>query len=171
MWLPIGVVREDGAGGSLVQRAQVGELLVGGRAGLALSRAITVEGSLGWSPTQVALTDSTGTHDIPGTTLLATARMTFVSRLSQDFAGNVGAGIGVVRRSGRGWDRPHVAGALVTALGLQADVGAGTAFRMEFEVYASRGTRRSVSGEPAQASWRADLALSFGVVIRPRARL
>jgi hypothetical protein len=35
---------------------------------------------------------------------------------------------------------------------------------MEFEVYTSRGTRRSVSGRRILAS---GLALSFGVVIRP----
>jgi hypothetical protein len=171
MWLPVGIVQEDRLGEHVVQRAQVGELLVGGRAGLTLSRVVAVEGSVGWSPTQVALTDSSGTTDIPGTTLLANARVSFVGRLSQEFAGSVGAGVGLVRRTGRGWDRPHSAAAIVTALGVQSDLGPGTAFRMEFEIYASRGTRRTApGGAPPQESWRADLAMSFGVVIRPRDR-
>jgi hypothetical protein len=48
---------------------------------------------------------------------------------------------------------------VVVAFGLRTDFVPGSSFKMEIEIYGSRG-RRAASG-----AWRGDLVLSFGVVV------
>ncbi len=163
-WLPMGVVHEDLQNGALVKRAQVGDILVGGRVGWAVGHGLAAELTLSLSPGQVARTDASGTADIPGMAMLAAVRITRQGRLNDGFDGHLAAGAGVLRRSGRGWAGAHVVPALVGGFGLETDFVSGTAFTMEVELYGSRGRRASSVSLGQNAAWRGDLVLSFGVV-------
>jgi len=160
-WFPIGVVHEEVVNGDVVRRAQVGDIMVGGRAGIGFADGFAIEFSLGCSPGQVARTDRSGTADVPGLALLASTRLTRLVRMRGEFDGHFAAGAGVLRRSGRGWGGTHTTPALIAAVGIETALIPGSAFRMEIEIHASRG-RRAAPGPPP---WRGDVVLSFGIVL------
>jgi hypothetical protein len=164
-WLPLGLVHEDLDNGALVKRAQVGDILVGVRAGWALPHGLATEATVALSPGQVATTDASGTADIPGIAMLGTVRVTREGRLNAGFDGHFGAGVGVLRRSGRGWVGTHIAPAVVAVVGLRTDFVPGSSFRMEIELYGSRGRRAPAGSGGSNGAWRGDLVLSFGVVV------
>jgi hypothetical protein len=169
-WVSPGVVQSEVVNGSRVDRRQVGQLIAGGRIGVALSPAVAIEATLGVGPSQVARTDSVSTADIPGFAMLGSARVGWLLPLARDIAGHLGVGFGVLRRSGRGWTGTLVAPALLGAVGVQTGIAPGSAFRAELEVFAFRGQRASPGPDPPGRPWRADVVASFGVVLSPLLR-
>jgi hypothetical protein len=163
-WLPLGPVQQRLDSGALVSLSQVGDILVGARAGWSLAKAYAVELTLAGSPGQVARTDIFGTRDIPALAMLTSARITRLGKLNDEFDGHFGAGIGVIRRSGRGWDGTHWTPTVLGGFGLQTELARKTAFKVEIELHASRGRRTGTLPQSTTRAWRADVVVSFGVV-------
>lgn len=132
---------DDGSGSPPLRR-QLSAGLLGTRLSVRLSDRIALEGTLGATPSQVALSNANGTIDYHGRVVLASARAVFKAatlidgprhdRVRWDLL--LSAGVGLVHRAGTAWE--NTSGVTAPALVLATGVGAG-AFRVTIEDYVS----------------------------------
>lgn len=140
LYLPVGAVIEQGAAGSkLLQKHQLGAgfLAILGKARVV--GRLAVEGDLVFSPSMVAVRDSTGVRDRSAPVVLASLRT--VLALGSSRSAFAGTGIGVVRRHGEVWagTRGTTLPALVLVAGWQAPQKKGLpAARLQVEDHVSR---------------------------------
>lgn len=147
----------DGGTGFAPLRRQLSSLMYGVRLAHPLSRTLSLQATFGAAPSQVALSTASGTVDINATVLVSSARAVFRTMTLRDGPTHdqvhwdvlLGAGIGVVHRTGTAW-ADHSG---VTAPALLLELGFGVnAFRVMLEDYIS--WAQFDSGRPTQTRAR-----------------
>jgi hypothetical protein len=162
------------AGGKLRLR-QVGAVFFGTRVAVWVSKRLGFEGSVGFSPSQVALTDVASTVDHGGGVIIGTAQaMVQLASLTygdpgrrMTWAFEVGAGGAVIARRGDVWQgiRGATAPAAVLSFGARTVLGEGATVYFRLEDHVSWG--RFDEGLPTQTRARAhqDVVGSVGWAI------
>jgi hypothetical protein len=171
LYIPVGAIIEEPtpAPRGLLMR-QVGVGFAGIRGTGWISRWLAVEGNFAYSPSYVAVTDSTGTHDHGAAVVFADGRV--LAAFTAARTAYAGVGLGVVSRSGGVWmgrDGTTLPAA-VACLGIRTPIRHRMAMRLEVEDYITR--TRFDETQPAQGQQRAhhDLLWSVGVMIPLKGR-
>lgn len=139
MYWPVGDLFKGDLQNGAETRQQVAAGLVGVRLAARSAKRLGFEGSLAFSPSQVAVSRSTGTHDVTGSVMLASARAVYALSPHDALWGfRVAAGMGVVHRSGSAWET--TLGATNPALALAFSARSrmrktNVTMRLEFEDY------------------------------------
>lgn len=158
IYLPVGSVVKEGAAlpGGPVEKQQVGAPLIGAQALFWVKPWIALETSAVLTPSMVAVTDSTGTTDHSSTIIIASARaiVPLTSRKGM-WSFYVGAGVGLVNRSGTVWQYQSgtTARTWVASFGGQTPISQNMHMRFEFEDNYStaefdRGLATATQGRP-----------------------
>lgn len=142
------------------------------------SKRIGIAGSMHISPSDVAQTDTTGTHDHSSTVVLASARVIYAfspllfkpppGRRDLPWSFYVGLGAGVASRSGAVWTYSSglTSPALVFNAGTQTAVGSRALIRFDVEDYLSRAQFDKGLPTETEARTHNDLILSLSVAYR-----
>ena len=162
--------QDDGSGFPPLYR-QLSAVLFGTRLSVRLSRSIAIEGTLGATPSQVAVSTAAGTTDFNGGVYLASARavLTVASVIEGPRHDQVrwnfflGAGAGLVHRAGTAWQ--NTSGVTAPALVLEAGAGVGT-FRITVEDYVSWAQFNGGLPSQTRARMHHDLIGSLGFALR-----
>lgn len=105
MYVPVGNLFKGDLQNGAETRQQVASGLIGFRVAAWTNRRLGLEGGFAFSPSQVAVTRSSGTHDVTGGVVLANARAVYALSPYEALWGfRVAAGVGVVHRSGSAWE-------------------------------------------------------------------
>ncbi len=160
---------DDGSGFPL--RRQLSAAILGARLSVAVSPRVSLEATMGASPSQVAVSRTSGTTDYNGAVYLASARAVWKLGTLVDgpdfnqthWDVHLGGGIGVVHRSSGGWE--DLSGLTTPALSLVAGARVG-GFHFTFEDYISW-AQYGVDGAPNQTEMRMhnDLVGSVGFTV------
>ena len=180
-YVPLGALVEEGMKSSPAtfsqQRLQATPAL-GGSITLWTSDHLGFSGSFSVSPSDVAVTDTTGTHDHSSTVVLAGARViyAFTPLHFKAPAGHreipwsfyVGGGLGVVSRSGAVWTYSSglTAPALLLNGGVRTAVGGRTVLRFDVEDYISQA--QFDKGLPTETEARIHHDLLFSITVAYR---
>lgn len=138
IYFPIGSVVKEGPGtpGGPVEKQQVAAPMVGVQALAWPRRWLGIEATAVLAPSMVAVTDATGTVDKTSTVVLATTRaiVPITSRRGM-WSFYLGAGIGLVSRSGTVWQYQSgtTAQTWVFSFGGQTPLNPNLHMRFEFE--------------------------------------
>ncbi len=139
IYWPVGLLVDGDIANGGEERRQVAAGLVGVRMGVWPGRRLGLEGGIAFSPSQVAVTRSTGTEDVTGGVLLMHARaVASLSPPAAPWAFHLGAGVGLVHRSGSAWQTTLGGTAPALALGFGARSRmrrSNLALRLELEDY------------------------------------
>ena len=137
-----GWTEEDDGSGFPPLRRQLSTLMYGVRVAHPLSSTVSLQGTFGVAPGQVALSTASGTVDINAMVFVGSARAVFRTMTLMDGPTHdqvhwdvlLGAGVGVVHRAGTAWENTQgvTAPALIVELGF-----AVSAFRLTLEDYIS----------------------------------
>jgi len=169
MYVPVGVLIKGDVANGGETRQQVAAGLIGFRIAAWPTRRLGLEGGVTFSPSQVAVSSSTGTTDVTGSVVLANARaVVALSPRAALWAFHVGAGAGVVRRAGSAWQTTFggTAPALVLAFGARSRMRrSAVAMRLELEDYIL--FDQFDQGAPNQTGARVhhDITWSLGVTV------
>ncbi len=156
-YAPFGNVVEQGSKADpnthYVQRLQA-TTAIGANVVVWTSGRLGIEGSIGYTPSNVAVEDSVSTRDERSSLVLAAVRviyaftpMYFGARPGHrewdiPWSFYVGAGVGLANRSGEVWTSMYASGftspALTLDVGVRTALGARVIFRMDLEDYVSR---------------------------------
>jgi hypothetical protein len=178
---PVGALVQSGSRSdpmTFYQQRQQGTLTLGANVVVWTSSRLGFAGSVNFSPSDVAQTDSTGTHDHTSSALLANVRVlyAFTPMLFKPLPGHrelpwsfyVGAGAGFANRSGAVWQYSSglTSPALVVNVGVRTAVGNRAVLRFDAEDYVSRA--QFDKGLPTQTMARThnDLIISLSVAYR-----
>ena len=179
---PLGAMVQKGSTSDLntySQKRLEGAITVGGDAVLWTSNRIGLAGTIGYVPSQVAVTDSTGTRDEVGSLLLLSARalLAFTPMTIRkhepggrraDWSYYAGAGAGLAIRSGTVWS--YYSGltspAAVVSLGVRSPLATRTVMRMEVTDYFSRAHFDKGLPTETAARWHNDVVLSLVFLFR-----
>ena len=166
----------DGGTGFAPRRRQLPAHMLAARFSAWTSRRLAVEGTLAYSPSQVAVSVDRSTDDIRGRVFLASARVLFKAvTLVDGPAGRgetweviLGAGPGLVHRGGSAWQNTSgvTEPALVLTASTRAPLAGSVMWRVGLEDFISW-TEFDV-GQPSQTRARLhhDLIGSLSVVVR-----
>jgi len=132
---------DDGSGFPL--RRQLSAAILGARLSVGVSPRVAIEGTFGASPSQVAVSRTTGTTDYNGAVYMASARAVWKLGTLVDGPSfnpthwdmHLGGGIGLVHRSSGGWE--DLSGLTTPALNLVASIRLGRTFHLTFEDFIS----------------------------------
>jgi hypothetical protein len=143
MYMPVGLLTHGGDDATGETRRQVGAGGLGARLALHVVRRFSLEGTVFYSRSLVAVAENSTVEDIPSGVLLASVRSVVRVGRTQTGGWNVyfAPGVGVIVRHGAAWEGTSgmADGALVVATGARFPVGkSGTAFRVELEDFMSR---------------------------------
>jgi hypothetical protein len=118
-----------------VHMSQVSAGFIGLRGLTWIKRRVGLEGSVVMSPSYVARTDSTGTHDHAAAVFFSDARAVIAINRRRTF--DVGVGFGLVARTGSIWDGRSgtTLPALVWSLGVRTPIRRRMAIRLELQDY------------------------------------
>jgi hypothetical protein len=178
MYWPIGewTQQTDGGTGFVPRRHQIPAAVVGARLAVSASKRLAFEGTVGFSPSQVAVSTEGGISDIRAGVLLASARALFkVATLADgtpdDRAGwdvMLGAGAGLVHRGGSAWENTSGVNAPAVVLTAAARTELAGPVMLRFGVEDFVSWAQFNKGLPGQMRARLhhDLITSLGVVIR-----
>ena len=178
---PLGSMVESGVKTSPLtyfqQRLQ-GTLSLGANVVVWTSSRLGIAGSINVSPSDVAQTDTSGTHDYASTVVLANVRVlfAFTPMLFKPLPGHrelpwsfyVGVGAGFANRSGAIWAYSSglTSPALVLNVGVRTAMGSRVVLRFDVEDYVSRAQfDRGLSTETA-ARTHNDLMISLSLAYR-----
>jgi hypothetical protein len=142
------------------------------------SSRVGVAGSINFSPSNVAQSDTSGTHDYASPRVLANARVLFAftpmpfkpppGHRETPWSFYVGAGVGLANRSGAIWaySSGFTSPALVFDVGVRTAVGGRVVMRFDAEDYLSRA--QFDKGLPTETAARThnDLMISFSLSYR-----
>lgn len=160
------------------QQRQQGTLALGANVIVWPSRKIGIAGSINFSPSDVALTDTTGTHDHTSSALLASVRAIYAfspmsfkplpGHRETPWSFYVGAGVGIANRSGAVWNYSSglTSPALVTNLGVRTAVGNRAILRFDVEDYLSRAQFDKGLSTQTEARTHNDLMFSLSLSYR-----
>ena len=168
-YAPIGALAQRGEKAmplTYFQKRLQGTLMLGVSGTFWTSSRLGVEGAFCFVPSSVATTDTTGTHDFASGLVLASARVVyaFTPLRFTPFPGHreipwsfyVGAGGGIVSRSGAVWTSSYTTGltspALLVSVGARTALGARLLLRIEVEDYLS--TAQFDKGLPTETGAR-----------------
>jgi hypothetical protein len=139
MYMPLGDLFKGDPNNGAETRQQVAAGLIGFRIAARSNQRFGVEGGIAFSPSQVAVTRSSGTHDVTGGVVLANARAVLaLSPPAAIWGFRVAAGVGVVHRSGSAWQTTlgATAPALSLAFGARSRMRrSNVTMRLELEDY------------------------------------
>ena len=150
---PVGALVQHGSRNSPLtyfQQRQQGTLALGANVIVWPSSKFGIAGSINFSPSDVALTDTNGTHDHTSAAVLASIRAiySFSPMSFKPLPGHretpwsfyAGAGVGIANRSGAVWSYSSglTSPALVLNLGVRTAVGERAILRFDVEDYLSR---------------------------------
>ena len=177
-YIPIGgwTQQSDGGTGYFLRRRQLAAHLVGARLTAWASSKLGLEGSLAITPSQVAVSTEGNTVDIDGGVTLASARALYKfttlvdgqpdNRTHWDLM--VGAGAGVVHRSGSAWAHTNgvTAPAFLFTAAVRTRLAGALAWRVSLEDFVS--WAQFDKGLPSQTRSRMhhDLVATLSVVVR-----
>jgi hypothetical protein len=142
------------------------------------SSRVGIAGSIHITPSDVAQTDSTGTHDHKSAVLLASARVLYAftpmlfkpppGRRELPWSFYVGLGAGVVNRSGGVWQYSSglTSPALLLNAGVRTAVGARVTLRFDLEDYLSRAQFDKGLATQTEARTHNDLMVSLSIAYR-----
>ena len=168
LYVPVGALVDEPAapavpGARGVEKRQVGSIFLGLRTTVWLARRVGVEGNVAISPSFVAVSDSTGTHDKVANVVLTDVRG--LLSLTPGRSVYVGAGIGLIDRNGAVWagtpgtTRP----ALLLSAGARTPIRSPMSMRIEVEDHIS--TAELDQAQPGRVRPHHDFLWSIGVVI------
>jgi len=177
-YLPIGgwTQQSDGGTGYVPRRRQLAAHLVGARLTAWASGKLGLEGSLAISPSRVAVSTDGNTVDINGGVFLASARALYkVTTLVDGRADDrtrwdliIGAGAGVVHRSGSAWANTSgvTAPAFLLTTAVRTRLAGSLAWRVSLEDFVT--WAQFDKGLPSQTRSRMhhDLVATLSVVVR-----
>ena len=137
-----------------------------------------VAGTINLSPSDVALSDTAGTHDYASLVVLASVRALYAfsplhfrplpGRREIPWSFYVGAGLGMANRSGAVWNYSSglTSPALLLNVGVRTAVGGRTVLRFDVEDYISRA--QFDKGLPSETAARMhhDLLFSMSIAFR-----
>ena len=171
MYMPVGTLFKGDIQNGGESRSQVPAGMVGFRISAWPSRRLSFEGGIAFSPSQVAVSNSSGTHDITGSVVLAHARAVLQlgpPAKAQLWGFHVAAGVGMTHRSGSAWET--TLGGTAPALALA--FGARTRFRrspltmrLELEDYVLFNQFDQGLPDTKGAAMHHDLAWSVGISV------
>ncbi len=175
IYFPFGSVVKEGpsAPGGPVEKQQVAAPLIGFQALAWARRWLGIEASAALSPSMVAVTDATGTVDKASTVVLANVRalVPITSRRGM-WSFYLGAGIGLVNRSGTVWQYQNgtTAQTWILSFGGQTPLNPNLHMRFEFEDNLStaqfdQGLATATQGRPHH-----DFALAIAIEFHVRGR-
>ena len=132
---------DDGSGFPL--RRQLSAAILGARLSFPVSARVNIDGTFGASPSQVAVSRTTGTTDYNGAVYLASIRAVWKLGTLVDGPSfnpthwdmHLGGGLGVVHRTSGGWE--DLSGLTTPALNLMASIRLGRTFHLTFEDFIS----------------------------------
>jgi hypothetical protein len=139
----------DGTG-TYLQLRQQNTLALGANVIVWPASKFGIAGSIAFSPTDVARSDSNGTHDFTSSVLLASVRAIYAftpmrfkplpGKRETPWGFYVGLGVGIANRSGAIWAYSSglTSPALILDLGTQTAVGSRAILRFDIEDYLSR---------------------------------
>jgi hypothetical protein len=170
IYLPSGSVVKEGAGTSAgVEKQQVPGPIIGLQ-GLAWVKPwLGIEAAAVLSPSMVAVTDSSGTGDHTSTVVLANIRaiVPITSRRAM-WSFNLGAGVGLVTRSGDVWNYQNGATAQTWVFSFGGQTPLSPNLHMRFEFEDNYSTAQFDKGLPTETAPRAhhDFLLAIALEIR-----
>jgi hypothetical protein len=178
---PVGAMVQRGVRAkpdSFYQQRLQGTLALGANVIVWMSSRLGIGGSINITPSDVAQTDSTGTHDHSSAVLLASARVlyAFTPMLFKPPPGKrelpwsfyVGAGVGVVNRSGAVWQYSSglTSPALLLNAGVRTAVGGRVTLRFDLDDYLSRAQFDKGLATQTEARTHNDLMVNLSVAYR-----
>jgi len=146
MYMPVGklVDRRDVDNNVIRVHRQVGAALIGARLGMPVHPLVSVEGTVGWTPSVSAVTDQSTTLDSEGGVLLSSVRARLRLSSLQKKAPNwffyASPGVGLLHRYGSAIDETGGRTNLALTLGVAAELvprKSRTCCRFEFEDFVS----------------------------------
>jgi hypothetical protein len=178
MYWPIGewTQQSDGGTGFAPRRHQIPAAVLGARLAVSTSKRLAFEGTVAFSPSQVAVSTEGGISDIRAGVLLASARALFkVATLADGTPDDgmgwevmLGAGAGLVHRGGSAWENTSgvTAPAVVLTAATRTHIAGPVMLRLGVEDFVS--WAQFDKGLPSQMRARLhhDVIGSLGVVIR-----
>jgi len=180
-YVPVGALVKSGSKSSPAtfyeQRLQ-GTPTLGANVTVWTSHHLGFAGTINFSPSDVALSDTAGTHDYASLVMLASARGLYAfsplhfkpppGRRDTPWSFYVGAGVGLVSRSGAVWNYSTglTAPALLLDVGVRTAVGGRAVLRFDIEDYIS--VAQFDKGLPTETEARThnDLIFSLSVAYR-----
>lgn len=180
-YIPIGPLVERGVRTSpatFYQQRLQGTPSLGANVVVWTSSRLGIAGSINISPSDVALTDTSGTHDRSSAVVLASARVlyAFTPLLFKPLPGKrelpwsfyVGAGLGIVNRSGAVWQYSSglTSPALVLDVGVRTAVGPRVVLRFDVDDYISRAQFDNGLTTQTTARTHNDIMISLSVAYR-----
>jgi hypothetical protein len=178
MYWPIGewTQQTDGGTGFVPRRHQIPAGVLGARLAVSASKRLAFEGTVAFSPSQVAVSTEGGISDIRAGVVLASARALFkVATLADGTPDDrmgwdvmLGAGAGLVHRGGSAWENTSGATAPAVVLTAAARTHIAGPVMLRFGVEDFVSWAQFNKGLPSQMRARLhhDLITSLGVVIR-----
>jgi hypothetical protein len=177
MYMPLGGWRNesDGGTGFVPERRHLSAHMLGARLTTWPSRRLGLEGTLAFSPSQVAVSTAGSTVDVSAGVLLASARALWkLTTLVDGHPDNrthwdvmLGAGAGLIHRSGSAWENTSgvTAPALLFTGAVRTRLAGSVAWRVSLEDYVS--WAQFDKGRPNQTRSRLhhDLYGSLAVVV------
>lgn len=177
-YLPLGGWTQvsDGGTGFAPKRRQLAAHLMGARLTAWASSRLGLEGSVAFSPSQVAVSTDGNTTDISGGVVLASARALFkVATLVDGHPEDqthwdiiVGAGAGMVHRSGSAWENTSgvTAPALVFTGAVRTRLAGPLSWRVSLEDFVSWAQFDKGLASQTRGKVHHDLVGSLAVVVR-----
>jgi hypothetical protein len=178
---PVGALVQHGSRNTPLtyfQQRQQGTLALGANVVVWTSSKLGIAGSINFSPTDVALTDTNGTHDYTSAVVLASVRAiyAFSPLLFKPLPGHretpwsfyTGVGVGLASRSGAIWNYSSglTSPALMLNLGVRTAVGNRAILRFDVEDYMSRAQFDKGLSTQTDARIHNDLMFSLSVAYR-----
>jgi hypothetical protein len=181
MYLPLGGWTQitDGGTGFAMQRRHLSAHIWGARLSSWPGERVGIEGYVGFTPSQVAVSTADGTTDVRAGVVITSARLMYKlatlqdghqkhedARLTWDVL--LGVGGGILHRYGNAWENTSgvTAPALVLMAGLRTKLSGSMTWRVSLEDYVS--WAQFDRGLPSQTRGRThhDLLLSLAIVMR-----
>jgi len=176
LYAPLGALIREGSPNSpgFLEKRQETTFFLSARGLFWATKRLGVAANVTYSPAAVAVSDSFGTRDVSGGVLLADARVIVpFTPVKARWSANLGAGAGIVSRTGTVWGYRSgaTAPAFVAALGVGTPIYAlgvrkpypppRVVFRWELADYISRAQFDSGLPTETTARWHHDLTVSF----------
>jgi len=169
IYVPVGFVVNEGAASvpsSYIKKLQVGAPLIGGQGLVWAKPWLGVEAFVALSPSMVAVTDSTGTADHASTVVLASTRVIVpITSRRGLWSFFLGAGVGVVSRSGSVWQYSSGTTARTWVLAFGGRTALTESLSMHFEFEDQFSTAQFDQGLATQTQPRSHQDVIFSVAV------
>lgn len=151
-----------------LRRRSVGQVILGARVGIGVSRHVALELGAGFSPTLVAVERETSTIDVASRLLLLNARAAYSFQPSSSWSFFLAPGFGLIARSGRAWKA--ISGttdpAFTLGLGFSSRIDPSRVrIRVEIEDFISWAQFDGTRGGQTESHLHQDLTFSLAIQV------